>query len=189
MAWHERRVIVAGGTAGFGLVLARHLARAGARVLIVGRSSAGVRRALDTCDRAGESLDALHGAAAELGRAGEGNRIAGEALDRLGGVDDLFCCVGRSGRAQILGIHLKRRKLDPAKFDLKALVAASDGFSGAELEQAIVSALYEAHAQKASLNSAHVLGELSRARPISVVMAEKIADLRAWAAARAVSAD
>ena len=101
-AWQDRRVIVAGGTAGFGLVLARHLARAGARVLIVGRSSDGVRRALDTCDRAGESLDALHGAAAELGRAGEGNRIAGEALDRLGGVDDLFCCVGRSGRAPIL---------------------------------------------------------------------------------------
>jgi uncharacterized protein len=102
MAWRERRVIVAGGTAGFGLVLARHLARAGARVLIVGRSSDGVRRALEACDRAGESLAAMHGAAADLGKAGEGNRIAGEAMDRLGGVDDLFCCVGRSGRAQIL---------------------------------------------------------------------------------------
>ena len=44
--WHGRRVIVAGGTAGFGLVLARHLARAGARVLLVGRSNEGVRRAL-----------------------------------------------------------------------------------------------------------------------------------------------
>lgn len=102
MAWRERRVIVAGGTAGFGLVLARHLARAGARVLIVGRSSDGVRRALETFDRAGESLAAVHGSAADLGKAGEGNRVSGEALDRLGGVDDLFCCVGRSGRAQIL---------------------------------------------------------------------------------------
>ncbi len=112
-------------------------------------------------------------------------------LLRKGRFDEIFFVdlPKAAGRAQILGIHLKRRKLDPAKFDLKALVAASDGFSGAELEQAIVSALYEAHAQKASLNSAHVLGELSRARPISVVMAEKIADLRAWAAARAVSAD
>jgi len=102
MMWRDRRVIVAGGTAGFGLVLARHLARAGARVLIVGRSSEGVRNALETCERAGESTDAMHGVTADLGRAGEGNRIAGEALRLLGGVDDLFCCVGRSGRAKIL---------------------------------------------------------------------------------------
>jgi len=43
--WNHRRVIVAGGTAGFGLVLARHLALAGARVLVVGRSADGVRQA------------------------------------------------------------------------------------------------------------------------------------------------
>jgi len=102
MMWRDRRVIVAGGTAGFGLVLARHLARAGARVLLVGRSSEGVRNALEACERAGESTDAMHGMTADLGRAGEGNRIAGEALGLLGGVDDLFCCVGRSGRAKIL---------------------------------------------------------------------------------------
>jgi len=100
--WRDRRVIVAGGTAGFGLVLARHVARAGGRVLLVGRSSDGVRRALETCDRAGESTAAMHGVAADLGRAGEGNRVAGEALRLLGGIDDLFCCVGRSGRARIL---------------------------------------------------------------------------------------
>ena len=85
--WRDRRVIVAGGTAGFGLVLARHLARAGARVLLVGRSSEGVRNALEACERAGESTDAMHGMTADLGRAGEGNRIAGEALRLLGGVD------------------------------------------------------------------------------------------------------
>jgi len=94
-------VVVAGGTAGFGLVLARHLARAGAHVL-VGRSSEGVRRALEACERAGESIDRMHGAAADLGRAGEGNRVAGEALRALGGIDDLVCCVGRSGRGRIL---------------------------------------------------------------------------------------
>jgi len=100
--WRDRRVIVAGGTAGFGLVLARHLARAGSRVLIVGRSAEGVRNALEACERAGESTAAMHGLAADLGRAGEGNRVAGEALRLLGGIDDLFCCVGRSGRARIL---------------------------------------------------------------------------------------
>jgi len=100
--WRNRRVIVAGGTAGFGLVLARHLARAGARVLILGRSSEGVRSALETCDQAGDPIDRLQGIAADLGRAGEGNRVAAEAERLLGGVDDLFFCVGRSGRAAIL---------------------------------------------------------------------------------------
>lgn len=100
--WRDRRVIVTGGTAGFGFVLARRLARDGARVLIVGRSSDGVRRALEVCDQAGESTLALHGITADLGREGEGNRVAGEALRLLGGIDDVFCCVGRSGRAKIL---------------------------------------------------------------------------------------
>jgi NAD(P)-dependent dehydrogenase (short-subunit alcohol dehydrogenase family) len=100
--WRDRRVIVTGGTAGFGLVLARRLAQDGARVLIVGRSPDGVRRALEACDRAGEATSALQGITAGLGRAGEGNRVAGESLRLLGGIDDVFCCVGRSGRAKIL---------------------------------------------------------------------------------------
>jgi NAD(P)-dependent dehydrogenase (short-subunit alcohol dehydrogenase family) len=100
--WRDRRVIVTGGTAGFGLVLARRLAQDGARVLIVGRSPDGVRRALETCDRAGEATSDLQGITADLGRAGEGNRVAGESLRLLGGIDDVFCCVGRSGRAKIL---------------------------------------------------------------------------------------
>lgn len=100
--WKNRRVIVAGGTAGFGLVIARHLLRAGASVLVVGRSSDGVRQAFEACDRSGEPVASLHGVAADLGRAGEGGRVAGEALRLLGGIDDLFFCVGRSGRAAIL---------------------------------------------------------------------------------------
>jgi NAD(P)-dependent dehydrogenase (short-subunit alcohol dehydrogenase family) len=95
-------VIVAGGTAGFGLVLARHLAAAGARVLVVGRSSAGVRAALEACERTGVPADHLRGVAADLAVAGEGNRVAGEAMRMLGGIDAVFFCVGRSGRATIL---------------------------------------------------------------------------------------
>jgi hypothetical protein len=125
--WHDRRVIVAGGTAGFGLVLARHLARAGARVLVVGRSSDGVRRAFEACERAGESTDRMRGLAAELGRAGEGNRVAGEALRLLGGVDDLVCCVGRSGRAKIL---------DASDDELRDFLAANL-FSATELVRGV----------------------------------------------------
>jgi short-subunit dehydrogenase len=125
--WRDRRVIVAGGTAGFGLVLARHLARAGARVLIVGRSSDGVRRALEACERAGVPTAALHGIAADLGRAGEGNRVAGEALRLLGGIDDLVSCVGRSGRGRILD----------TSDDLLRDYLAANLFSATELTRAV----------------------------------------------------
>jgi len=121
--WRDRRVIVAGGTSGFGLVLARHLARAGGRVLVVGRSSESVRRAFETCERAGESTAAMHGVAADLGRAGEGSRVVDEALRMLGGIDDLVCCVGRSGRARIL---------DVSDDDLRDFLAANL-FSATEL--------------------------------------------------------
>ena len=104
-----------------------HLARAGARVLVVGRSSEGVRNALEACERAGESTDSMHGVTADLGRAGEGNRIAGEALRLLGGVDDLFCCVGRSGRAKIL---------DTTDDDLRDYLAANL-FAATELVRAV----------------------------------------------------
>lgn len=100
--WHGRRVIVAGGTAGFGLVLGRHLARGGSHVLLVGRSGEGVRRALEVCERDGPVPHAVRGLTADLEQPGEGNRVSGEALRLLGGIDDLFFCVGRSGRAAIL---------------------------------------------------------------------------------------
>lgn len=100
--WTDRRIIVAGGTAGFGLVLARHLLRAGARVIVVGRSSAGVREAVERCERGGASAAHIQGIAADLGTAGEGDRVAAEAVRMFGGVDDLFFCVGRSGRAAML---------------------------------------------------------------------------------------
>jgi len=97
-AWHDRRVIVAGGTAGFGLALARHLDAAGARVLIVGRSSDGVRQGLAACGAGSR----MRGITADLSRPGEGGRVVGETLRILGGVDDLFFCIGRSGRGAIL---------------------------------------------------------------------------------------
>lgn len=111
--WRDRRVIVAGGTAGFGLVLARHLAAAGARPLVVGRSGEGVRRALEACAR-GPGGDRVRGSAADLCRSGEGDRVVGEALTVLGGLDDVFFCVGRSGRARMLdtGVETLREYLD-----------------------------------------------------------------------------
>jgi hypothetical protein len=92
-------------------------------------------------------------------------------------------------RAAIFGIHLAKRGLTVAEFDCAALGRASAGFSGAEIEQAVVGGLYTAHALGQQLTPAHLAAELARTRPLSVVMAEKVAALRLWARDRTVPAD
>jgi NAD(P)-dependent dehydrogenase (short-subunit alcohol dehydrogenase family) len=125
--WQGRRVIVAGGTAGFGLVLARHLARAGGRLLLVGRSNDGVRRALEVCERDGGAAAEARGLAADLERDGEGERVVAEAVRLLGGLDDLFFSVGRSGRAATLraGRDLLQAFLDANLMSAVELTAAA----------------------------------------------------------------
>lgn len=112
-------------------------------------------------------------------------------LVRKGRFDEIFFVdLPNDGiRQAILAIHLASRGHDPAAFDLAALAAASDGFSGAELEQAIVSALYAAHARKQPLTTALIHEELEQTRPLSVVMAERVETLRSWAAGRTVACD
>jgi AAA+ superfamily predicted ATPase len=112
-------------------------------------------------------------------------------LIRKGRFDEIFFVdlPDAEARDEILRIHLARRKLDPKSFDVAKLTGATDGFSGAEIEQSIVAALYEAHAGKQSLNTDHLLAEVGRTRPLSVVMAERINGLRLWAAGRTVSAN
>lgn len=92
-------------------------------------------------------------------------------------------------RRDILTIHLKKRALNPSQFDLAALAEATSGFSGSEIEQAIVSAMYTAHAQSRSLSQADLLAEVQQTRPLSVVMAEKVTGLREWASERTVPCD
>jgi SpoVK/Ycf46/Vps4 family AAA+-type ATPase len=111
-------------------------------------------------------------------------------LVRKGRLDEIFFVdlPDADTRREIFAIHLRRRNLAPSGFDLETLAEASDGFSGAEIEQAVVSALYAAHAKDAPLSDNHLAEELSRTRPLSVTMAERIADLRAWARDRTVPA-
>jgi SpoVK/Ycf46/Vps4 family AAA+-type ATPase len=94
-----------------------------------------------------------------------------------------------AARKQILAIHLKKRGREPEKYDLDALAAASDGFSGAEIEQAIYAALHEAFASSEELNTSHILHALEESPPLSVTMREKVEQLREWAKGRCVSAD
>jgi len=82
-------------------------------------------------------------------------------------------------RRAIFTIHLKKRKRDPESFDLDALVTASDGFSGAEIEQAVVSALYCSLQRKQPLTDAAIVEAAHSTVPLSVARAEDIADVRA----------
>src|SRR5208282_5568704 len=91
-------------------------------------------------------------------------------------------------RAEIFRIHLAKRNRDPEEFDLAALAAASNDFSGAEIEEAIISALYDAFYAKQELATAHVLSALNQTVPMAKTMAEKIAAQRNWANGRARNA-
>jgi MoxR-like ATPase len=117
------------------------------------------------------------------------SRLAPELL-RKGRFDEIFFVdlPDAAIRQDILRIHLAKRGIDPASFDLERVAAVADGFSGAEIEQLVVAALYEAHAAGEALEAGHLVHEAERTRPLSVVMAERVQALRAWAAERAVSA-
>jgi len=92
-------------------------------------------------------------------------------------------------RREILELHLSRRNQDPARFDLDAVARAADDFSGADLEQIVVAALYSAFAAQRPLTTATLLAEVGTTRPLAHVMSEKIAALRAWARDRTVPAN
>lgn len=112
-------------------------------------------------------------------------------LLRKGRFDEIFFVdlPGPDARVEVLRLHLGRRKLVAGDFALPALAAASNGFSGAEIEQAIVAALYTAHAEKKVLDTDLLMQEIRNTRPLSVMMAEQVSALRAWASERTVPAD
>jgi ATP-dependent 26S proteasome regulatory subunit len=118
------------------------------------------------------------------------SRLPAELL-RKGRFDEIFFVdlPAEAVRREIFAIHLARRGSDVKAFDLDGLVAAAKGFSGAEIEQAIVATQYEAHATGRSLDGAMLLDELHGTRPLSVVRAEEIDALREWAAERTVAVD
>ena len=112
-------------------------------------------------------------------------------LLRKGRFDEIFFVDLPSDtvRMQIFAIHLRKRNRDTGQFDLAALGAASEGYSGAEIEQAVVAGLYAAFAEDRDIDTATLIEELKATRPLSVTMAERVAKLRAWAAERCVPAD
>ena len=111
-------------------------------------------------------------------------------LIRKGRLDEIFFVDLPSAavRQDIFAIHLQKRQLDPKRFDLNAMALASDGFTGAEIEQAIVAARYAASANDTTATTELVLNDLANTKPLSVVRAEDIERLRRWADGRTVLA-
>jgi SpoVK/Ycf46/Vps4 family AAA+-type ATPase len=111
-------------------------------------------------------------------------------LIRKGRFDELFFVdlPNQLERKQIFSIHLSRRKRNPAEFDLDRIAAAAQGYSGAEIEAAVQTALYTAFAGKQTVSTQGLLDALKATVPLSVTRSEEIEELRSWARQRAVPA-
>lgn len=112
-------------------------------------------------------------------------------LIRKGRLDEIFFVdlPTQEVRKQIFSIHLDKRKVSLATVDLDRLAADSEGFSGAEIEQAVVSAIYSSYGDDQPLTTDTLLAEISTTRPLSVVMDGQIQQLRQWAESRTVPVD
>ena len=113
-------------------------------------------------------------------------RLPGEFL-RKGRFDEIFFVdlPTSQERQDIFTIHLTKRRKDIARFDLQQLSKMSDGFSGAEIEQAIVAAMYEAFAQDREFTQLDIIAALKATLPLSRTMQEQVTALRDWARQRA----
>ena len=112
-------------------------------------------------------------------------------LIRKGRLDEIFFVdlPNEVDRAGIVAIHLHKRDLTLSQEETDTVANATEGFTGAEIEQAIVSSLYKARAQDEELVLAHYLSAISSTVPISITRAEAINQLRDWASIRAVRAN
>jgi len=111
-------------------------------------------------------------------------------LLRKGRLDEIFFVdlPSEAERADIFRIHIARRERPAENFDFAMLAAASKDFSGAEIEEAINSALYDAFYEQRDINTESVLVTLAQTVPLAKTMDEQINRLRSWAEGRARNA-
>jgi len=112
-------------------------------------------------------------------------------LLRKGRFDEIFFVglPGSEARKEIFRIHLTKRKQNVEQFDLDALSQASEGYSGAEIEQAVLSALHECYSSKTELTTEMIVTAIKNSPPLSVTMREKMLALYEWAQGRCVEAE
>jgi SpoVK/Ycf46/Vps4 family AAA+-type ATPase len=108
-------------------------------------------------------------------------------LFRKGRLDEIFFLdlPGKDEREQIFRIHLAKRGRDPVKFNVTACAVSSPDFSGAEIEEAINSALYDAFYAREEVTTEHIVRALLQTVPLAKTMDEQIRRLRDWAKGRA----
>jgi AAA+ superfamily predicted ATPase len=108
-------------------------------------------------------------------------------LLRKGRVDEIFFVdlPNETERAEVFRIHLAKRGRKPEEFDVVRLARHSDGFSGAEIEEAVISGLFDAFGQGGDLTTEILLATLSETVPLSKTMSEELTRLRGWARGRA----
>ncbi|MGL5034038.1 MAG: stress-responsive protein Ycf46, partial [Microcystaceae cyanobacterium] len=113
-------------------------------------------------------------------------RLPGEFL-RKGRFDEIFFVdlPNPEERQDIFKIHLSKRRSETDRFDLEQLGKVSDGFSGAEIEQAIIAAMYEAFAQDREFTQLDIISAMKSTLPLSRTMMEQVTALRDWARQRA----
>ncbi len=111
-------------------------------------------------------------------------------LIRKGRFNELFFVdlPNDSERKQICALQLRKRKRNPTEFDLNEISTAAAGYSGAEIEAAVQTALYAAFASKSELTTKALLDALKGTIPLSKIRAEEIEAVREWARKRAVPA-
>lgn len=112
-------------------------------------------------------------------------------LLRKGRFDEIFFVdlPNVEARRAIFNIHVRKRKLNPDDFDLDGLAVKTDGFSGAEIEQIVVSALYSAFSDNVNLTQEYLNNEINNTRPLSKIRSEQIDELRVWAKERTIGAN
>ncbi|MCU0915707.1 MAG: AAA family ATPase [Planctomycetes bacterium] len=108
-------------------------------------------------------------------------------LLRKGRFDEIFFVdlPASQERQDIFRVHLAKRKIEPGKFTLETLAGASEGYSGAEIEEAIISSMFDAFYDKQELTSKRLLESLRQTVPLSKTMRESIEELRQWSVGRA----
>jgi SpoVK/Ycf46/Vps4 family AAA+-type ATPase len=108
-------------------------------------------------------------------------------LLRKGRFDEIFFCdlPDREDRRQILDIHLRKKNRDPGQFDMDKLIDATVDYSGAELEQAVIAALYDAFDTGNDLTTEGLLKTVQDIVPLAITMREMIESMREWARTRA----
>jgi hypothetical protein len=111
-------------------------------------------------------------------------------LLRKGRLDEIFFVdlPKPEERMEVFRIHLTKRGRDAAKFELTQLALASEKFSGAEIEEAINSALYDAFYARKQLTTDQILNAIAQTVPLAKTMEEQIGSLREWAEGRARNA-